>query len=159
APKIVTPVVPTTDPTAPAAATAKNLVVPPPPKPAAPAAANGTLAVNSPVSTEIYEGDKHLGSTPLTVELSPGAHELEYRHDDLKKTVTHIIRSNETTNANITFEVTLQINARPWAQVFVDGIQRRPLGQTPLSDVRVPLGSVLVFENPNFPGKTVRVTG
>jgi len=43
--------------------------------------------------------------------------------------------------------------------VFLEGIERRPLGQTPLSDVTVPIGSTLVFENPNFPGKTYRVTG
>jgi hypothetical protein len=147
-------------PALPADAASKNGATPPA-KVNAPAAtaANGVLAISSPVSTEIYEGDKHLGSTPLTIELSPGSHELEYRHDDLRKTVTQVIKSGETATANITFEVTVQINARPWAQVFVDGIQRRPLGQTPLSDVRVPIGSVLIFENPNFPGKTYRVTG
>src|SRR5439155_3958830 len=31
--------------------------------------------------------------------------------------------------------------------------------QTPLSDVRVPIGTVLACENPNFSGKTYRVTG
>ena len=59
----------------------------------------------------------------------------------------------------VTFEVPLQINARPWAQVFLDGPERQPLGQTPLSEVRVPIGSVLIFENPNFAGKNYRVTG
>ena len=59
----------------------------------------------------------------------------------------------------VTFDVPVQINARPWAQVFIEGSQRQPLGQTPLSDVRVPIGSLLVFENPNFQGKSYRVTG
>ena len=54
--------------------------------------------------------------------------------------------------------ITIQINAKPWAQVFVDGAPRRALGQTPLSGIRVPVGSVLVFENPNFASKTRRVT-
>ena len=59
----------------------------------------------------------------------------------------------------VTFEVAVQINARPWAQVFIEGNQRRALGQTPLGSVQVPIGSVLVFENPNFPAKNYRVTG
>jgi hypothetical protein len=53
----------------------------------------------------------------------------------------------------------VQINARPWANVFLEGAERRPLGQTPLSNVRVPVGGTLVFENPNFPRKTQRITG
>jgi hypothetical protein len=69
------------------------------------------------------------------------------------------VKADETTTAMVTFEVTVQINARPWAQVFIDGGPRRSLGQTPLSRVQVPIGSVLVFENPNFPSKNYRVTG
>ena len=77
----------------------------------------------------------------------------------MKKVVTHFIRPNEMTTAMVTFDVPVQINAKPWAQVFIDGSTRQPLGQTPLSEVLVPIGGVLVFENPNFPGKTYRVKG
>ena len=45
------------------------------------------------------------------------------------------------------------------SDVFVDGAERKPLGQTPFSGVRVPIGAVLVFENPGFQGKKYRVTG
>jgi hypothetical protein len=55
-------------------------------------------------------------------------------------------------------QLTVQINARPWAQVFLDGPTRKALGQTPLSGVAVPVGGVLVFENPNFASKTHRIT-
>jgi hypothetical protein len=53
--------------------------------------------------------------------------------------------------------VTVQINARPWADVVVDGNPPRVLGQTPLGSVSVPVGSTLVFRNPNFPEKKYRV--
>ena len=119
----------------------------------------GTLAISSPTTVDIYIGDQLVGSAPTTLELPVGAQRLEYRHGDLRKVVTHVIKANEPTTAMITFDVPVQINARPWAQVFVDGTQRQALGQTPLSDVRVPIGSMLVFENPNFPSKTYRVTG
>ena len=82
---------------------------------------------------------------------------MEYRHGDLRAVVTHVIKPNETTTANITFDAIVQVNARPWAQVYVDGIQRVPLGQTPLSNVKLPIGSVLVFENPNFPSKSHKI--
>jgi hypothetical protein len=105
----------------------------PRPQVAAIPAASGKLAVSSPTFAEIYLGDTHLGSTPTTLELPAGTHTLEYRP--------------------------LHINAKPWAQVFVDGVLRRPLGQTPLGEVRVAIGKVLVFENPKYPPKTYRVTG
>jgi hypothetical protein len=72
--------------------------------------------------------------------------------------MTHDIKTKETITALVSFDVTVQINARPWAQVFVDGTVRKPLGQTPLSSIRVPLGSVLAFENPNFQSRSHRVT-
>ena len=119
----------------------------------------GTLAVSSRTSADIYEGDRFLGSTPTTLELSPGSHTLEYRHDDLRSVVTHVIKPGETTNAMIAFEAAVRINAKPWANVFIQGAERRSLGQTPLSEVRVPVGGTLVFENPNFTTKYYRVTG
>jgi hypothetical protein len=123
------------------------------------ATAAGTLAVSSPASVDIYKDDAYLASTPVSLELPAGMHTLEYRHGNLRKNVTHVINGNETTRAMVTFEVSVQINSRPWAEVFLDGIERKALGQTPLSGVRVPIGSVLIFENPQFQAKRYRVTG
>ena len=122
-------------------------------------AASGNLAVSSPTSVDIYRGDQYIGSSPVTLDMSPGTYTFEYRHEELRKTVTHVIKSNETTTAMINFDVSVQLNAKPWADVFLDGTERRPLGQTPMSDVRVPIGGVLVFENPKFQAKRYRVTG
>ena len=123
------------------------------------AVGTGKLAISSPTSADIYAGDKHMGSTPITLDLPAGTHTLEYRHDNLRTVATHVVKPNETTTALITFEIVVQINSRPWAQVYLDGAQRRALGQTPLSDVKVPIGRILVFENPNFPSKSYRITG
>ena len=119
----------------------------------------GTLHVNSLLAAEIYMEGEYVGSTPATLDLPAGTHTLEYRHQDLRRVVTHVVRAGETTAASITFEVRVQINAKPWAQVFLEGAYRQPLGQTPLSGIVVPAGSTLVFENPNFPRKNYRVTG
>jgi hypothetical protein len=123
------------------------------------ARADGTLAISSPASIDIYKDDTYIGSAPVSLELPAGLQTLEYRHGSLIKRVTHLINSNETTRAMITFDVDVQINSKPWAEVFLDGVERKDLGQTPLSGVRVPIGSVLVFENPGFPKKKYRVTG
>jgi hypothetical protein len=129
------------------------------PEPRVVPAASGTLAVSSPTTVDIYENDTYIGSTPVSLELSGGTHTLEYRHGNLRKRVTHVINGDETSRAMITFDATVQINSKPWAEVFLDGAEKKPLGQTPLSGVRVPIGSVLVFENPQFQTKKYRVTG
>src|SRR6266571_3279846 len=140
-----------------------SAVVPPPPAANEPqpviAAAAGTLAVSSPTSVDIYKDDAYLGAAPVSLELPAGTHTIEYRHGSLRKYVTHVINSNETTKTTITFDVSVQINSKPWAAVFIDGVEKKALGQTPLSGVRVPIGSVLIFENPRFQTKTYRVTG
>jgi hypothetical protein len=126
---------------------------------AVPLMQSGTLAVSSPVATDIYEGPQYLGATPTTLALSPGTHTLEYRHANLRKTMTYDVKADEASSALITFDVVVQVNAKPWAQVFLDGSERQSLGQTPLSDVRVPIGRVLLFENPKYPTKSYRITG
>ena len=123
-----------------------------------PQALTGKLAVSSPTATEIYIGGKYIGSTPTTLQLPVGRQTVEYRHDDLKTVITHDIKANGTTTASVTFPITVQVNAKPWAQVFLDGTPRRALGQTPLSGVTVPMGGVLIFENPNFTSKSYRIT-
>jgi hypothetical protein len=129
------------------------------PDPPVVAAGRGTLAISSPTTVDIYRNDVYLGSVPVSLELTAGSQTLEYRHGSLRKTVTHSITSNETTKATITFDVSVPINSKPWAEVFVDGAERKDLGQTPLSGARVPIGSVLIFENPQFQPKRYRVTG
>jgi hypothetical protein len=122
-------------------------------------AGTGILAISSPTSVDIYEDDAYLGSVPVSLELSAGAHTLEYRHGRLQKFVTLIINRNETAKEMVTFDVSVQINSRPWSEVFVDGVERKDLGQTPLSGVQVPVGGVLIFENPQFQVKKYRITG
>jgi hypothetical protein len=121
-------------------------------------AAMGKLAVGSPTTAEIYQGSQYLGSAPTTLQLPVGRQTLEFRHGDLRTILSYDIKSDETTTASVTFQATVQINARPWAQVFLEGAPRRALGQTPLSGVSVPIGGVLVLENPNFTSKTHRIT-
>jgi hypothetical protein len=119
--------------------------------------ATGSLAVSCAIAAEIYIGGKQVGSTPTTLQLPVGSQTIEYRHGDLRTVVTHAIKAKETTTALVVFDAVVQVNARPWATVSIEGSPRMTLGQTPLSDVRLPIGSVLIFENPNFPTKSQKV--
>lgn len=123
------------------------------------AKATGILAVSAAIPVDIYNGDKYLGSTPVSLTLPAGSQTLEYRYGGLRKTLSYTIESNQTTATAVIFDLVVQINAKPWAQVFIDGDQATPLGQTPISNVKVPVGSTLVFRNPAFADKKYRVTG
>src|SRR5262249_6938812 len=99
----------------------------PPAVPAAnapPVAEMGKLSVTSPTTAEIYLGNRYLGSTPTTLQLPVGRQTLEYRHGDLRTVVTHTVKPGATTTTSVTFQVTVQINAKPWAQVSFDGTPR-----------------------------------
>ena len=136
----------------------------PSPQPVAAPVANvtparmGALAISAAVPVEIYRGEENLGSTPATLQLAEGPQTLEYRYQGLRQTLTHLITRDQTTTATVSFLIKVQINAQPWAQVFLDGRNLTLLGQTPLGDVSVPIGSVLVFQNPGFSDKRYRVT-
>jgi hypothetical protein len=122
-------------------------------------AGTGILAVSSSSAVDIYEDGAYLGSVPVSLELSAGQHTLEYRHGSMRKLLTHVIKRNETAKAMVVFDVSVQVNSKPWSEVFLDGVERKDLGQTPLSGVRVPIGGVLIFENPQFQAKRYRITG
>jgi hypothetical protein len=126
----------------------------PPANPAGPR--RGKLAISSPMRAQIYLDGRMIGATPTTLDLPAGEQTLEYRYEDLRKRITHTVRPDETTAVNVVMDITLQINAQPWAEVFLqDGTS---LGQTPLSGIRVPVGSLLIFRNPGFSEKTYRVS-
>jgi hypothetical protein len=122
------------------------------------AVGRGTLAISSLTSVDIYKDGVLLGSVPVSLTLPAGTHTLEYRHGSLRKNMTYVVNSDETTRAMVSFDVTIRINSKPWADVFIEGVEKTALGQTPISDVKVPVGSVLVFENPQFQPKKYRVT-
>jgi len=135
---------------------------PPPNTPAGPPSAaesEGSLAISAAVPVDVYLGGRSLGTTPITVKLPTGVQTLEYRFQSQTKSQTYVIRANEATRTTVSFDLTVQINAFPWAQVAIEGPEGRALGQTPLSNVVVPVGSMLVFQNPNFPEKRHRVSG
>jgi len=100
---------------------------------------SGTLVVNStPQGAQLYLNGRFVGSTPVTVRVTPGRQDVELRLAGYETYRTSVnVNPGQTVNINATLERTrpstgtLVVNSSPQgAQVYVDG---RFVGNTPLS--------------------------
>ena len=118
---------------------------------------SGWIAVSVPAEVQILERGKSIGSSldgPLA--LSAGAHRLELRSDELgyRQELEVTVPPGDIARLRPVFpDGVLQVNAQPWASVWVDG---KAVGDTPLGNLRVALGPHQVrFSHPEL-GEQVR---
>jgi hypothetical protein len=129
--------------------------------PVEPAAAlPGWLAVSSSLSLQLREDGRLIGTTETDrLMLTSGDHEIELVNDQLgyRATRKFSITPGKTTTARIEPpEGTLNINALPWAEVWVDG-QR--IGETPIANLSRPIGShEVLFRHPQLGERKQTVT-
>jgi len=120
---------------------------------------SGWIAVFSPVTLDIAENGKSIGTTEQgRLMLSPGRHVLTFTNRDMgyKTTQSVDIEPGEERSVSLVPTGDLSANATPWAEVWLDG---KKIGDTPLAGQRVPLGThEVVFKNPQFPERRVTVT-
>jgi hypothetical protein len=119
---------------------------------------SGFVAISIPFVVEVSERGKVIGTSESQILLSPGKHELRLANADLGYRVTYPvdIEPGETTRVELDPRAIININAAPWAEVFIDGERA---GETPMSSVRVRLGvREFVFRNPQFPDKKQTIT-
>ena len=101
----------------------------------------------------VWIDDRLIGETPLPKqELFAGEHQIRLENDNVVGLVQDrlIVGPGETLVRRYNFNHVgyLQFLVRPWAEVRVDG---RPVGQTPLARLSVPVGShIVVLEHPRF---------
>jgi hypothetical protein len=116
----------------------------------------GWLAIFCPVELQIREGGRLLGTTTDgRIMVAPGVHQLELSNDTFhyKATETVEVKPGEVKALSYEPKGTVNLNATPWAEVFVDG-QR--LGETPLANVPVTIGTrEFVFKHPDYGEKHV----
>jgi hypothetical protein len=101
----------------------------------------GWVAVYAPFELQISEGSRVLGTTENQIMLAPGRHQLELTNRQLGYHESRGIEvtPGETTTINIkAAEGIVRINAPDGAEVWIDGDR---VGQTPLGDLRVPVGA------------------
>jgi hypothetical protein len=119
---------------------------------------SGFAAISVPFVVSVSESGKVIGTSENPILLSPGRHTLRLVNKALDYSESHTIevQSGETTRLDLDPRGRANINAAPWAEVFIDG---EPAGQTPLANVSIRLGiREIVFKNPQFPERKQSVT-
>jgi PEGA domain len=113
---------------------------------------SGWVAVKAPVTMEIREGGRLLGTSDSDrVMMAAGRHEIEIVNDTLGYRTTRVIQVAAGKIAAISIDLpngVVNLNASPWAEVWIDG-QR--VGETPIGNLSVPIGPhEVVFRNPQL---------
>ena len=118
-----------------------------------PAAAptTGTLFVKAPFEMQIFEGETLLGLTGSRLELAPGPHSLEIVSETLSfrsPTTVEIVAGKTSRVPVVLPKGTANLNATPWAEVWVDG---EKVGETPLGNLALTIGPhEIVFKHPEL---------
>jgi hypothetical protein len=120
---------------------------------------SGWVAVFAPIVLSVAADGKNIGTTEDSrLMLPPGKHKLTLSNRELGYTSTQDveIEPGEVKPINVEPRGTVNLNAVPWAEVWLDG---QKLGDTPLAATPVPLGlREFVFKNPQFGERKVTAT-
>jgi hypothetical protein len=126
---------------------------------AAPADARGWITIDSPIVLRVTRNGDFAGtSEDSRIPLAAGVHDIGLDNESVNFRETR--RVEVVAGKGLTVSValpqgTLNINAQPWAEVFVDG-QR--IGETPVSQLALPVGThEVVFRHPQFGERRVPV--
>jgi hypothetical protein len=103
---------------------------------------SGWLTVAAPVPVHIFESGTLLGTseTPRLL-LTVGRHNLEFVNETFGYRVLRTVQIAAGSVASAGLEPatgTLNVNAQPWAEVWVDG---KRIGETPIGNLSLPIGN------------------
>jgi PEGA domain len=127
---------------------------------AAPGPVSGWLTVKAPVSIEIRENGRVIGSTDTDrIMMASGRHELELVNETLGYRANRSIQVAPGKVASLSVEMpqgVININASPWAEVWIDG---RRVGETPIGNLPMSIGPhEVVFRHPQLGEKKQAVS-
>ena len=112
----------------------------------------GSVAVATPVPMQVLLKGRLVATTEAESFMLPvGTHELEFANENVgyqaRRTVT--VQAGKTTTVRLDPPSgTVNINAVPWAEVWMDG---RRIGETPLGNLQAPIGArELIFRHPDL---------
>jgi hypothetical protein len=122
----------------------------PPPDPTAVSA--GWISVTSPVTLQLREGGKLIGTSESDrLMLTAGDHDIEFANETLGFTARRTVKVTAGKTAATKIDLpngTLSINAQPWAEVFVDGER---VGETPIGNLSRRIGPhEVIFRHPDL---------
>jgi hypothetical protein len=120
---------------------------------------SGWIIVSAPIELQILENGKQIGTAGEgPVVLSAGAHTIELVNESLayRSSQAVDIAPGEEERLTITPTGRVDVNAVPWAEVFIDGDR---VGETPLANLSVGLGArELLFRHPELGERRMAVT-
>jgi hypothetical protein len=119
----------------------------------APAAPSwGWITLKTPFPVQVFEAGRMVGTSEIDrIMLPPGARNLEFVADSLgfRQSLQVSISAGRAAPVSLTIpRVAMNINALPWAEVFIDGAR---IGDTPLANVMQTIGDhEIVFRHPQL---------
>jgi hypothetical protein len=121
---------------------------------------SGWLTVSAPADLQLYQDGRLLGSSRADRIMMPaGRHTLELVSEALGFRTTRTIEVAPNLVSSLRVELprgSLSVNALPWAEVSVNG---QSLGETPIADVALPIGThEVVFRHPELGERVSTVT-
>jgi hypothetical protein len=121
---------------------------------------SGWLSVKAPFTIEIHEDSRLLGTTDTDrIMLAAGRHELELVNETLAFRATRVVQVAPGKVASLAIDLprgVINLNASPWAEVWIDG-QR--VGETPIGNLAIAIGPhEVVFKHPQFGEKRQAVS-
>jgi hypothetical protein len=123
-----------------------------------PAPSTGWIAATAATPLQMFESGHLIGTTGERILLPVGTHDLEFAADALgfraARRVT--IGGGTTTTVSVALpRSTVNVNALPWADVWIDGT---PVGQTPIANLPQTIGAhEIEFRHPELGTRTVEV--
>ena len=120
---------------------------------------SGWVAIFAPIVLDVSENGRSIGSTEDgRLMLAPGRHALTLTNKELgyveKRAID--IEPGEVNTLNLEPSGSVNFNAIPWAEVWIDG---KKAGDTPVANAQVPLGiREIVFRNPDYGERRVVTT-
>lgn len=126
----------------------------------APAVTAGWLTLSSPVTLQLRENGELIGTTDTPrLVMTAGDHQIELANEALGFRTTRRVTIASGKTASVRVEMPngrLNINAVPWADVWIDGER---IGQTPIANLARPIGShEVIFRHPQFGERRTSVT-
>jgi hypothetical protein len=120
---------------------------------------SGWVGIYAPFVLEVAEGGRVIGTTEESrILLSPGKHDLTLVNRELgySSAQTVEIEPGEVKSISIDPRGRVNLNASPWAEVWIDG---RKVGDTPIANLQLPLGvREVTFRHPQFGERKVTLT-
>jgi PEGA domain-containing protein len=121
---------------------------------------SGWLSVKAPFAIEVHENGRLIGTTDADkIMMAAGRHDIELVNDTLGYRATRSIQVPPGKVTPLTVELplgVLNVNASPWAEVWIDG---RRVGETPIGNLPMSIGShEVVFRHPQLGEKRQAVS-